>query len=326
MATKKKTSKSKSGKAKTTTSTSKDTGTEKQQLDFRDVFFALLDSFKEDATEKQKKHRDNILKEYLSQEHSSLTKKYNIIVLHDGTTMVRSDIDKIYRAVANFEKKKPILLVLFSDGGSVGPAYLIGKLCREYSDGDFSVVVPRRAKSAATLLCCAANEIHMGSLSELGPIDPQLNGMPVLGLKNAVKHIAELVEEKPETSEMFARYLNLSLKPIDLGCYERSAESALQYAERLLDTHSQNLKYSPSKIANRLVYTYKDHGFVIDKAEACEIFGDNVIKVNTEEYNYGNSLYGTLSFIEDVSNSYHHSFYFIGGLDSDPTFRKRSQS
>jgi len=47
----------------------------------------------------------------------------------------------------------------------------------------------------------------MGSLSELGPIDPQINELPALGLKNSVDHIAELVRKYPASSEMFAKYL-----------------------------------------------------------------------------------------------------------------------
>ena len=35
-------------------------------------------------------------------------------------------------------------------------------------------MVPRMAKSAATMICLGANEIIMSSTSELGPIDPQI--------------------------------------------------------------------------------------------------------------------------------------------------------
>ena len=92
--------------------------------------------------------------------------------------MVKSDADDIYSAVTTFEEPKPILLVLLSTGGAISSAYLIGKLCREYAHDKLVIVVPREAKSAATLLCCAADEIHMGSLSELGPIDPQIDKLP----------------------------------------------------------------------------------------------------------------------------------------------------
>ena len=111
----------------------------------------------------------------------------------------------------------------------------------------------------------------MGSLSELGPIDPQIEGLPALGLKSSIEHIADLVKGHPHSADMFAKYLHLSLKPVHLGYYERVAESAAQYAERLLKAHETPLKKPASEIARNLVYSYKDHGFVIDQAEATEI-------------------------------------------------------
>lgn len=113
-----------------------------------------------------------------------IAQQYNVIVLYDTTSLIKPDSDSIYEAIKSFEKDpKPLLLILVSNGGEPGTAYLIGKVCREFSAGKFIVVVPRHAKSAATLLACAAEEIHMGSMSELGPIDPQIDGMPALGLK-----------------------------------------------------------------------------------------------------------------------------------------------
>ncbi|MBK8424799.1 MAG: hypothetical protein IPL27_01935 [Lewinellaceae bacterium] len=71
---------------------------------------------------------------------------------------------------------------------------------------------------------------------------------------------------------MFAKYLNLSLNLINIGYYERVAESALQYSERLLETHEDVLPKKPKEIAFDLVYKYKDHGFVIDKEKRTNIW------------------------------------------------------
>ena len=215
-------------------------------------------------------------------------------------------------------------MVLTSTGGVIDSAYLIGKLCREYTKGKFVVVVPRQAKSAATLLCCAADEIHMGSLSELGPIDPQIEQLPALGLKASVTHICDLIKDNPHASDMFAKYLHSSLDPVQLGYYERVAESAAQYAERLLKTHASSLNKTPGEIAKVLVYYYKDHGFVIDKSEALEVFGNKTIKINTPEYRLGNTIYETLSIISRVSRALEYNFYLIGSVDSQLHFTKRN--
>ncbi len=299
-----------------------------QKVTIGDLIQSIFTGYGDNANDQTKAACNLTISKYLFQVTSSYPcfNDYNIVALYDEGSLVKQDADRIYNSVTKFSDKKPLLLVLYSRGGSAGSAYLIGKLCREYSEGNFVVTVPRMAKSAATLICCAANAIHMGSLSELGPIDPQINDLPALGLKYSVEHIAELVKRYPASNEMFAKYLNMSLELINLGYYERVAESAMQYAEKLLSTHSITLPRSPKEIAFDLVYRYKDHGFVIDKAEAVEIFGEDTIKNNTQEYELGNSLYRAFDFIGSVAAVVEHNFYFIGSLESNGVFTRRGQN
>jgi membrane-bound ClpP family serine protease len=51
---------------------------------------------------------------------------------------------------------------------------------------DFRVIVANAAKSNGTLICLAARSIVMGPTSELGPIDPHLNGIPCTVLADPV--------------------------------------------------------------------------------------------------------------------------------------------
>lgn len=296
-----------------------------QEITRDNLIKVIFDSLQPDAESDKEHFRDQSIRQYMNQQisHHEISTRYNLLILYDKGTMLKSDADYIYSAATSFQEKKPILLVLYSDGGEIGSAYLIGQLCREYTKDKFIVTVPRQAKSSATLLCCAADEIHMGSLSELGPIDPQIGGKPALGLKASVTHICDLVKDNPHASDMFSKYLNLSLDPVQLGYYERVAESAAQYAERLLKAHPSNLKQQPSEIAALLVYSYKDHGFVIDKTEALQIFGNKTIKTNTPEYTLGNTIYEDLSFVSRIAGYLQHNFYIIGSLDSQLHFFKR---
>ncbi|MBI9089206.1 MAG: hypothetical protein JEZ12_08320 [Desulfobacterium sp.] len=299
-----------------------------KKVEVGEVIPSIIKGYSVDGSDEDKNVAKNTIKRYLLEVVSELgdAANYNIVVLYDSSTMVKSDADSIYNAVTSFTDDKPILLILYSNGGIIGSAYLIGQLCREHTKEKFVITVPRQAKSAATLLCCAADEIHMGSLSELGPIDPQINGLPALGLKNSIQHIANLVKETPESAEMFARYLNYSVRPIDLGYYERVAESAMQYAEKLLESNASKLPKQASAIAHDLVYTYKDHGFVLDKNESTKIFGDKLVKLNTKEYEIGNRIYNELSFIERIFEYLDYNFYLIGCLDSEPSITKKRRS
>lgn len=164
---------------------------------------------------------------------------YRLVLLYDDYYSIAGyHSDQIYKAVYDLDKKSDVLMVLLSDGGKIEPAYLISKVCKRLSKERFIVSVPRKAKSAATLICLGADEVHMGFLSELGPIDPQIGGFPALGLANALEKIASLSTKFPASAEMFAKYLTANLNIRDLGYFERINESAVQYAQRLLSGKS----------------------------------------------------------------------------------------
>ena len=77
---------------------------------------------------------------------------------------------------SNIENRR-LVLILNCAGGEALPAERIVNICRSFGSGDFNVIVPKMAKSAATMICFGASVIGMSRTSELGPIDPQI---PVL--------------------------------------------------------------------------------------------------------------------------------------------------
>jgi hypothetical protein len=66
-------------------------------------------------------------------------------------------------------------LMISSGGGDGLAAERMIEVCRRYSGtGEYEVIVPGKAKSAATMVCFGASKIYMGPTSELGPVDPQV--------------------------------------------------------------------------------------------------------------------------------------------------------
>ena len=207
-----------------------------------------------------------------------------------------------------------MFLLLHSSGGQIEPAYLISKCCKKQG-AKFVVAVPRLAKSAATLIALGADEIHMGIISELGPIDPQVGNYPALGLGAAVEMIAKLART-PGSSDMLAKYLSSKLDLRDLGYLERVSASATQYAERLLADKELPSDLTAQKIAKKLVYDYKDHSFVIDIDEAISLLGENTIRSGTPEYQLANSLHELLSIVTLAYTFKDKMFKIIGSLGS----------
>lgn len=216
-----------------------------------------------------------------------ISNNYNVIFLYDNEKSIEQPMaDKIYNAIPE-DREKPLLLILNNRGGRVEPAYLISKTCKE-SSTRFIIAIPRKAKSAATLISLGGDEIHMGPMSELGPIDPQFGGLPALGISSSLESIAKIVCKYPASSTMFSEFLKEKLDLRILGYFERVSESAKQYAIRLLNGKSIDKKIE--EVAHKFVYDYKDHSFVIDKEEARNLLGDH-IKVNTDEYKFANDIH-----------------------------------
>lgn len=70
--------------------------------------------------------------------------------------------------------EKKILFIISSPGGDPLAAERIMKVLSEYSDNDYWALVPGTAKSAATMICLGASKIILCPVSELGPIDLQV--------------------------------------------------------------------------------------------------------------------------------------------------------
>ena len=158
---------------------------------------------------------------------SSKLENYNPILFLDQSNQIGEEhADRVYEALCSYKEKRDILLIAGSMGGRIEPAYLISKNCKASAQSRFVVVIPRKAKSAATLLALGADEIHMGPMSELGPIDPQLGRIPALSLTNALQTVARLVTEYPGSADMFAKYLQSQLDLGILGYFERSLSPA----------------------------------------------------------------------------------------------------
>lgn len=215
-----------------------------------------------------------------------------LALLEPEDSINQFDLDQVYVSLSrlNAKKDKDVLLILLSRGGTIEPAYQISKICKAFSKQRFVVCVPRQAKSAATLVALGADEIHMGPLGHLGPIDPQLGGLPALGVSQALETLAKLSEKYQGSSDMFARYLRMALTVEQIGYYDRICESAEQYAVRLLSTKPQLVK-NAGAIAHELVHEYKDHGFVIDLAEAQQHLGADWIKSGTGEVAIAEEIY-----------------------------------
>ena len=87
------------------------------------------------------------------------------------------DAQTIIEGIQSTPKDRPIDLILHTPGGMVLAAMQIARAIRAHP-GKVTVYVPIYAMSGGTLLALAADEVVLGEFSVLGPVDPQLGGVP----------------------------------------------------------------------------------------------------------------------------------------------------
>ena len=92
-----------------------------------------------------------------------------------NTGMESRDLREFYKHLEQFkdEKAEKIDLIVYSPGGETVVGWALVNLIREFSK-QFGVIVPYYAFSCATTVAIGSDEIVMGRMASLGPIDPQV--------------------------------------------------------------------------------------------------------------------------------------------------------
>jgi ClpP class serine protease len=94
------------------------------------------------------------------------------------------DAQTIIAAIKDTPEDMPIDFVIHTPGGLVLAAMQIAR-AMEAHKAKVTVYVPVYAMSGGTLIALAADEIVLGEFSVLGPIDPQIAGLPAASIVKA---------------------------------------------------------------------------------------------------------------------------------------------
>jgi ClpP class serine protease len=94
------------------------------------------------------------------------------------------DAQTIIAAIKDTPEDMPIDFVIHTPGGLVLAAMQIARAV-EAPKAKVTVYVPVYAMSGGTLIALAADEIVLGEFSVLGPIDPQIAGLPAASIVKA---------------------------------------------------------------------------------------------------------------------------------------------
>jgi ClpP class serine protease len=149
------------------------------------------------------------------------------------------DSEAVLRAIRQTPAESPIDLLLHTPGGLVLASEQIAYALRAHP-GKVTVLVPHYAMSGGTLLALAADEIVMDEAAVLGPVDPQLGGMPAAALVRVVgkKPIERLDDRTLVLADMAEKALRHMKQVVrDLLVESLGPEKADALAEELAGGH-----------------------------------------------------------------------------------------
>jgi len=192
---------------------------------------------------------------------------------------------------------KSVDIVLISNGGSAEVTERIVSLLRERFE-KIRFILPGNAYSAATLMCFAGDEIVMDSLATLGPIDPQINGIPARAILRSFENLEKRM--KAEGPQGITAYLPL-IQKYDLHLLEicRSAEElSTELARSWLGKYFLKGSEKVDDVVNFFASYdhHKSHGRGITRQVARENGLSNII--NTED------IPGLADLIRSLRNQY----------------------
>ncbi|MFH1509536.1 MAG: ATP-dependent Clp protease proteolytic subunit [Candidatus Nealsonbacteria bacterium] len=208
-----------------------------------------------------------------------------------------SDLLPISDQLSNLKGKK-IDLIIETPGGSGEVAEDIVKLLHNKYD-EVGIIIPGWAKSAGTIIAMSGNEILMGSISALGPIDAQLTWQGKHFSAHALlEGLKKIKKEIEETGTLNKAYIPI-LQGISPGEIE-SAQNALSFAEELVkkwlieykfkqwDIHSGNKKpvtiEEKEERAKEIAKKLCDHGYWKTHARSIKIKDFEEMKVKITDY------------------------------------------
>lgn len=217
----------------------------------------------------------------------------------------------ISKQLRDIGKTENIDLFLYSSGGDTMVPWRLVSMIREYCD-KFSVLIPYKAHSAATMISLGADEIVMSNLSELSPIDPSTanvfnpsdpanpqNKIPI-SVEDVMAYF-DLAKNKfgikndEQLATIFNKFVeaNPQIHPLALGNINRTHNLIRILAKRLLKSHKSPMREEEiEKIVDFFTEKLYSHQYFIGRKEAKEDLGvksvieadENLAKAMTELY------------------------------------------
>jgi hypothetical protein len=166
-----------------------------------------------------------------------------------GVEIRDEDRNGFMRAVHGLDYSKGLDLILHTPGGNIAATQAIITYLREKFGRDMRAIVPHTAMSGGTIMACSCREILMARHSSIGPIDPQIRGIPAQGVLREFERAFTEIKDDPMRQAVWAPIL-AQYNPTFLG----NCQNAIDWSEN----------FTREQLKNNMFYRKKGSGSKID--------------------------------------------------------------
>lgn len=210
----------------------------------------------------------------------------------NGPQLFLNDEDKngFMTVIHGLDRTKGLDLFLHTPGGSISATQSIVHYLHQMFGHDIRAVVPQIAMSAGTMVACSCKSILMGSESNLGPIDPQIAGVPAYAVieefNRAVNEI-RLPDGSVDNAKLAIWQQIISqYKPTFLTQCEHAISQSNKFVKKQLENVMFEKLKTKSRKADKVVreLTHYEHGH--DRhypLEECRKMGLSIIPLERDK-------------------------------------------
>lgn len=160
--------------------------------------------------------------------------------------------------IHQLDRSKGLDLILHTPGGETAATESLVDYIRSMFGTDVRAIVPQLSLSAGTMVALSCREVVMGKHSSLGPIDPQLGGVPAHGIveefQRAVREITANQMMIPVWQPIIAKY-----HPTLVGECEKAIQWSADMVREWLETGMFEGDPDALDKANHVVDELGDH-------------------------------------------------------------------
>lgn len=262
--------------------------------------------------------QDTVRRKYLGLLHQKTQR--NVIAYYSGflskpenLALDINDEDKngFMSAVHQLDRTKGLDLILHTPGGRIAATQSIVNYLHKMFRGDIRAIIPQIAMSGGTMIACSCKTIMMGTHSNLGPIDPQLRGLPAYGVleefRRAMREIKKDASKVVVWQPILGKYYPTFISECE-NAIRWSNEFVLEQLQKTMFKGDKAAKEKARKVVRALTAyrVNKGHSRHVHY-EDCEKMGLKLEKIEADQE------------LQDLLLTVHHCY--MHALMNTPSFK-----